>query len=409
MKFVLLFCLNVVFLTSFAQKKSTTSFNYRAEIKRTDGLSVIFNVTEIVVGNKISWIIKNANERLKVDQIQIKGDSLIAELPFFESSFHLKKTKDGYDGQWLRGTTTGIGAMPLTLKKSDKRIILPVAKAQRNVSGRWKANFIDLNGTVSLCVAELSQVGQTLTGTILTSSGDYRYLEGSVAGDTLALSTFDGCHAFLFTAHIAADGKLDNGIFTSGPTFKQPWNAIKDAHAKFNEDEAIMRPKLALSNLSFRFPDLDSNMVGIKDDRYKGKVVIIQIMGSWCPNCMDETAFLSHFYDQYKNKGVEVIGLAYEYSTDFARSRKSLLKFHDRFKVNYPFLITGVTTSDTLRTEKTLPELTHIKAFPSMIILGKDGNIRKTHAGFTGPASGMHYDAFRKEFTDLIEKLMKED
>jgi thiol-disulfide isomerase/thioredoxin len=394
---------------SFAQTKSHTPINYRAEIKRADGMSVIFNVTEYIDGNKISWTIKNANERLKIDQIELKEDSLLVEMPFFESSFRLKKTIQGYEGQWLKATTKGVSAMPISLTKGNKRIILPAAKSVKNISGKWKAHFMESNGTISVCVAEFSQKGQNITGTILTPLGDYRYLEGSISGDSLALSTFDGSHAFLFTAHVAADGKLDNGVFTSGPTFKQAWNAIKDSNAKFNEDEAIMRPKSALSKLSFRFPDLDSNMVGIKDDTYKGKVVIIQIMGSWCPNCMDETAFLSRFYDSYKNKGLEVIGLAYEYSTDFARSRNSLMKFHDRLKVGYPFLITGVTTADTLRTEKTLPEMTPIIAFPSMIILGKDGTIRKTHAGYTGPATGIHYDSFRKEFTELIDKLLKEN
>jgi len=110
---------------------------------------------------------------------------------------------------------------------------------------------------------------------------------------------------------------------------------------------------------------------------------------------MDETAFLSEYYRQHRDKGVEVIGLAYEYGTDFQRSRRSLAKFRDRYRVAYPILITGVTSGDTLRTEKTLPGFTPIRAFPTTIFLGRDGRVRHTEAGYAGPATGEHHEAYR--------------
>jgi hypothetical protein len=122
---------------------------------------------------------------------------------------------------------------------------------------------------------------------------------------------------------------------------------------------------------------------------------------------MDETAFLSEFYRNNKQRGVEVIGLAYEYSTDFERSRSSLRKFKDRFQVQYPLLITGVTVSDTLRTEKTLPQLTPIKAFPTTIFIGKDGKVAKIKAGFKGPGAGAYHEELKKEFTATIDQLLK--
>jgi peroxiredoxin len=132
-------------------------------------------------------------------------------------------------------------------------------------------------------------------------------------------------------------------------------------------------------------------------------------MGSWCPNCMDETAFLSDYYNRNKQRGVEVIALAYEYTTDWQRSLNSLKKFQQRFNVQYPILNTEVTVGDSLKTEKTLPQVTAIQSFPSSIILDKKGKIRKLDTEFTGPATGIHYTEYKKEFEQTINGLLKEN
>jgi peroxiredoxin len=181
----------------------------------------------------------------------------------------------------------------------------------------------------------------------------------------------------------------------------------KDPNASL-PDVAAMYVKDGEEKLNFRFMDLNKKFVSINDPKFKNKVVIIQIMGSWCPNCMDETAFLSDFYNKNKQRGVEVIGLAYEYSTDFERSRKSIQKFKDRFNVKYTLLNTGVTVSDTLRTEKTLPQLTTIKSFPSTIFIDKKGRVAKIHTGFEGPGTGVHYEELKKEFAATVDRLLRE-
>jgi thiol-disulfide isomerase/thioredoxin len=277
------------------------------------------------------------------------------------------------------------------------------------VSGRWSVVFTKDNGKEYNAVAEFEQVGDSLKGTFLTATGDYRYLEGIVKGDSLAISTFDGTHAFFFSGKILHDGKIDRGVFASGPINKESWVAVKDSLGSIDETNALMQLKGVENRLHFRFPDLDSNMIGIADDRFKNKVVIVQIMGSWCPNCMDETSFLSGFYKDNSAKGLEIIGLAYEYINEFSIARKNLMRFKNKFDVQYPMLITGVTSADSLRTEKTLPEMSQIKAFPSMILIGKDGTVRKTHAGYAGPATGIHHENFKQKFTEDINALLAEE
>ncbi len=89
------------------------------------------------------------------------------------------------------------------------------------------------------------------------------------------------------------------------------------------------------TQLDFTYNDLDGNPVSIKDEKYKKKVVIVQLMGSWCANCLDETRFLSGYYKQNKARGVEIIALAYEYTADKERSIKSVERFKKMFYVQY--------------------------------------------------------------------------
>jgi thiol-disulfide isomerase/thioredoxin len=146
----------------------------------------------------------------------------------------------------------------------------------------------------------------------------------------------------------------------------------------------------------------------INDARFKNKIVVIQLMGSWCPNCMDESRFLKQFYKEYKSKGVEIIALAYEYSTDFNRSKASVQKFINRFQIQYPVLIAPATVSDVQKTEKTLPQLTTINFFPTTIFIDKTGTVRKIHSGFYGPGTGEYYEQFKSEFYRTIQSLLAE-
>jgi thiol-disulfide isomerase/thioredoxin len=403
----------IIFLSSLlffsCKQNEQRSKIFRAVIVREDSLPVVFNILQELKGDSIQWVIINAGEKLTVDDIEQKGDSLLVNLPFFEAKLNLQKTGNGYQGIWYKRTSIGDQSVPIKIEESSERLVLSGAKAKYNVSGRWSVVFTKADGKEYNAIAEFDQLGDSLRGTFLTATGDYRYLEGVVKNDSLVMSTFDGTHAYFFSAKIMHDGKIGRGVFASGPSYKEIWVAVKDSLGSIDESKAQMQLKGVENKLHFRFPDLDSNLVGIADERFKNKVVVVQILGSWCPNCMDETAFLSEYYSKNASRGVEIIGLAYEYINDFAIARKNLMRFKNKFNVQYPMLITGVTSADSLRTEKTLPEMTQIKAFPSMILIGKDGAVRKTHAGYAGPATGIHHQAFKKKFQEDIDALLAEE
>ena len=342
---------------------------WSAKLHRADGNNIAFNFEWKTENGKPVWYIYNATEKIKVDNITEQGDSLFIQMPVFESQFRILYHNKKITGVWIKGGSVKTQVISFSAEPGNKRFTA-TAVAAKNISGRWAVLFAN-SKTNELSVGEFKQAGNKVTGTFLNPSGDYRYLEGIVSKDSLFLSGFDGGHAFLFTATIDDNKKISGGTFFSGALYKEGWSAIRDAKAKVPQESVAMYLKPGEESLHFTFKDLEGKRISIQDERFKNKVVVIQLMGSWCPNCMDETAFLSDYYNKNKQRGVEIIALAYEYSTNWERSVKSLRKFQDRYNVAYTVLNTEVAVNDSLRTEKTLPELTAIKFFPSSVILDK--------------------------------------
>ena len=146
-------------------------------------------------------------------------------------------------------------------------------------------------------------------------------------------------------------------------------------------------------------------MVSLDDEKYRNKVLIIPITGTWCPNCIDEAAFLSPWYKKNKDRGVEIITIHYERQTDTAFSRKVMRRFRNRFNIEYDQLFGGMSSSDTVRTSLTLPEF---RAFPTTLFIDKKHRISKIHSGYSGPATGKFYDEFIRDFNEEVDKLLLE-
>lgn len=409
-KLWLLLCLPAFLFGTQPEKWDLEPGVWQANLHRKDGANIVFNFEVKDSANRKLVYVLNATERLLVDDVNVQGDSIFIRMPFFDSEFRAAFTKEGrIQGNWIRHLADRDVSIPFTAAHNVKHRFVQHEPAKGNVNGRWATWFTTPGkNDSSYAVGEFKQQGNIVHGTFLTATGDYRFLEGIVDGDTLKLSTFDGSHAYYFTAQLNGS-RLENGIFYAGiGDGKEYWTAVKDDKAALFDEKALASVKPGSGKLDFTFPDINGKKVSINDKRFQNKVVVITIMGSWCPNCMDETGFLADWYKQNKERGVEVIGLAYERTTDFAKSQKSLQGFLKRFDVNYPVLITGVTTSDPERTEKTLPQITKIKGFPTTIFVDKKGNVREVHTGFSGPGTGEHYEHFQKEFNSLVDQLLAE-
>lgn len=401
-----LFAAFFIYTTVHAQVSLKTG-KWHAGLHRQDGKEVPFELEIQQENGKYFGYILNDTERMKTEAIVAEKDSLIIRMPVFESYFRVKAIgKDSLNGVWIEGGAVQDKVIPFVAYAGGGRFKGQQTSKATALQGKWRMEFTRTNQTKRAAIGEFVKKGNRVAGSVLTPSGDYRYLDGLVKGDSVFLSTFDGSHAILFAARIEGDQMTGN--YYSGAGNNEKWTAVKDAGVTLAPAITSVKPG-SDGKLDFTFKDLDGNPVSLQSDRYKGKVVILQLMGSWCPNCMDETAFLSPYYQRLKARGVEIIALAYELSTDEARSKKSIEKFRTQFKVQYPMLNTGVKVSDPERTSKTLPQLTDIKVFPTTIMVDKKGVVRDISTTFYGPGTGEYHVKYKAHFEEMIAKLLKEE
>lgn len=348
---------------------------------------------------------------MKVDSILFNGDSVFIQMPFFDSYFKAKINQDGsLQGTWTKNYGNRLAVMPFYARPGDSARLTAYAKPYRNVSGSWAAYFPGEMKDTSKAIGLFDQNGDQLTGTFMTPSGDYRYLQGVVSGDTMKLTGFDGCHALLFTAIIDSTDHLSRGKLYSINSPVAPWYAEKKVFDSLPSAYAVSNIKPGTVKLRFRLKDMLTNKeVSIADSAFLGKVVVIQILGSWCPNCLDETKFFTQYYKENHQRGVDFIGVDFERTADFGKSKEAMQSFFDHFDISYPVLFSGVAASDPDLTQKVFPDLpVKINAFPTTIFVDKQGYVRKIHSGINGPATGKYYDQFKEEFKDIVNGLLAE-
>lgn len=273
---------------------------------------------------------------------------------------------------------------------------------------RWRVAFAD-SGPAEL-VLHTSTQGDAPDGpveiaraTVLTPTGDYRYLDGVIDtrarnARTLRLSVFDGAHAFLLTGRFNAADDTIEGHFYAGATFHETFTATR---LKPGDATALPDP---LSEATLKPGVTKLHLTALDEPQYRGKAVIIQIFGSWCPNCHDEAPVLADLYHRYHNDGLEILGLAYEHTGDDARSRRQVDRFRERYGITWEIIVAG--TSDKSEAAATLPDLTAVKAFPTTIFVQRDGTVRAIHTGFAGPATGEAFEDLKHEFDGLVRECL---
>ena len=383
---------------------------WRATLKTSSAAEIPFNFELVDSSGTKYMIIINGEERLRVDEVSFSSDSVFIKMPLFDSEIRAKNQGNTLSGQWILHLADKDAIMKFDAKSGDNWRFLKANKnSNANISGRWSTTFTSMDSANStIAVGEFREENGRLSGTFLTSTGDYRFLEGTLSDNKLYLSSFDGGNAYLFTANLLNDSTIVDGKLYSGFSGIKNWIARKDVNAILPDAYSLTALKKGYNKIDFTFPALDGNEVSLSDETYKNKVVLVQFLGSWCPNCMDETAYLVPFYNRYNKKGVEIIGLAYERTKDFERSRKNVVRLRDRFNVPYKMLITGFTNKNA-EVASSLPMLNNFEAFPTLIIIDKKGVVRKIHTGFNGPGTGKYYTEFVREFEKTIDDLLAEN
>jgi thiol-disulfide isomerase/thioredoxin len=285
-----------------------------------------------------------------------------------------------------------------------------------NLKGEWVYKLTNKDGKTSetgiaqLTVANTSRA----TGTLIPVSGDTGLLAGSapispVLGPSFFLSRFDGIHVLILTGSLQKDGSL-KGTFESGKTGRYTFTATrKEATKKEDQPEdpfELTKVKDPKEVFQFSAPDpRTGKSVSASDPEFKNKVIIVDIMGTWCPNCHDEEPLLVDLYNRYHKDGLEIVSLSYEYTDDAARNARQIEIFRKKYNVPYPILIAGTTEDGQIA--KTLPQLVGFGAYPTTIFVGREGRVSKIHAGYTGPATGERFPQVQKEMDQIVRDLLK--
>jgi thiol-disulfide isomerase/thioredoxin len=362
---------------------------------------------EVVKGKKPKIIIKNAQENIIVDEVSIKGDSVNFKMPVFDTEFRTKLVGRNLQGVWINHYRKEKNVIPFRAEfNNPNRFVFVPGKPNPYFEGKWETTFSPGKADSSKAIGIFNHQEQTdyIYGTFLTETGDYRFLEGMKVVNKLYLSCFDGSHAFLFIATYA--NEKFTGTFYSGAHWKEEWTAVKNENFKLRDAEEITTVKDPNARLDFSFPNLDGQKVSLSDKKFENKPVIIQIMGSWCPNCMDESNYLGGVYKLYQKQGLEIIALAYEKTDDLELAKKNVVRLKKKFDLTYEILLTQLTGKD--KASETFPVLNKITAFPTTVFLNKEHKIVKIHTGFSGPATGNEYLAFKQRTENLINQLVKE-
>ena len=402
-KIFLLFLITCYFSTiSNAKNKTLKEGHWHTELYLTESDTLPFTFYYYKSYNKL--VIINASEKIELNNITINKKTISVKFPIFNSEFIGQiKSKNLIEGYWHNYAKGSEYKIPFS---SQFGLFNRFKTDQNNAdkfTGKWEVtfNYADQKNREK-AIGLFNEKNNSIHGTFLTETGDHRFLGGTSFGNQLKLSCFDGTHAFLFKSELKNDTLW--GTFNSGSHYKTNWFAVKNDSFELRDPEKLTYV-INDNPLAFSFTDLNNNSYDYPNESTKNKVVLIQILGTWCPNCMDETNFLTSIYDKYKTQ-LEIIGVGFEIGKTNTDKIARLKNYKKHMHVDYPLLLGG-NACKPCAVEK-FPMLNDIMSFPTLLIIDKKGNIRKIHTGFSGPGTGKYYTDFVTHTTTFIEELIRE-
>jgi peroxiredoxin len=321
----------------------------------------------------LHWNITNADLDATFDESEFKG------------TFVTRRS----NSKLLNKTVTAKRAVPV------KDNVKPAS-----IAGAWTLKAED-NDPKNVWTIAIQQSGADISGAIQRLDGDSGTLTGTIRGNALVMSHFSGIRPGVLRGELGTDGMLH---VTYNDQLKMT-GLRSDTAEKQGVRPVDPRSYTKVKNpdqpFPFAFPDLTGKIVSNTDERFKGKVVLVNLTGSWCPNCNDDAPFLDGLYKKYRAAGLEVVGLSFE-SGDLDYDRERVQEFINRNKVTYPILIAGTTDN----VAEKLPFVENFAAFPTTFFLGRDGKVKSIHDGFSGVGTGAANVKLKREIEEQVTELL---
>ena len=398
----------ILFHANFLFAQNATTLPFIAEIQLNDRLQiqVIVALTEKNPNSPIT--IYNGKE---VYQLSVKkriGDTIVYQFPAQDAEWRVAFEKDFSEarGWWLNYNKKVPVRYPVHLYPGLRT--LPNSTAASipfDLTGRWKVVFQPGTANEEVLVGVFQQErGNFVYGSFLSETGDYRFLHGYVSGNQLHLQTYTGYWAFVVEATLKGDNEME-GVFYSGGKSSTAFKAMKDETVQLRDEAELTYlikrdERVVLNNLS----KLNGRKTNL-DLAKNGQVTLIQIMGTWCPNCIDEANLLKELHAAYGKQGLEIIALGFEVGTDTKKQRSRLKRFVKDLQVNYPVYLAGTSSKEAAAAY--FPMLNGIMSFPTSILVDEQGKIIAIHTGFSGPATGAAYTELVNKYKQEIENALE--
>ena len=398
----LLFVAGLLALGALSARLEAQSISglWDASVVVNGGIEIPFRFEIAGSGKSIRGSFFNGDEKVTSTTGSFENGALI--LSFDEYGTKVEATfKDGrLDGQYSRGTR---GApYPFQAKRFAPA---PVGDAPiPAIAGLWNVQVGKSSKGEAAWQLIVRQAGAEVSAVILRIDGDTGTLTGRYRDGKFALSHFSGARPLRLELTPAADGTLAVVQNTDKPlTALRAEQATAKGLPQPSDPTRFTSVKDPTEPFRFSFPDLEGKIVSNTDPRFAGKVVIVAIGGSWCPNCHDETPFLVELYKKYKKQGLEIVELSFEEEAQI-KNPVRVKAFNKRYGVDYTVLIPG----EPKELNDKVPQGVNLNSFPTTFFLGRDGRVRSAHAGFAGKASGKFHTELKEEVTALVERLLAE-
>lgn len=405
MKNLTLIALSFIFFISCqndekAIVKTFQEGRYLAHLQQNDSVAIPFVFT--LENNVVT--IYNGGEEIICNDLVIHHDSIWINIPVFNSAISLKASPQGVKG-FFTILDKADYLIPITAEKSELSRFSDSPENYDKLEGKYKTHFMRPQDDGWIAMGDFSQSGNKITGTFKTNSGDYRFLEGQIIENQFEIYGFDGITAYSFIGRTLKDSIF--GTFFSGQTGVYPFAGVKDSTFTLADPTTLTQLLPDENEVHFSFPLVGSPGEEIKTNTntQKGQVTIIQISGSWCHNCMDETRFLVDQYNRYHESGLDIIGVCFERHSEFEKSAPRIQKMIDDLSIPYPMAFAGKTGAEN--TSAALPMFSQIVSYPTSIYIDKKGVVRKIHTGFTGPGT-KEYEDFIAKSEKFIQELLSE-
>lgn len=389
---------------TFAQH--VNSLPFIAEIQLNDRLQIQVTAALAEKNPKAPITIYNGKE---VYQLSVKkriGDTIVYQFPAQDAEWRVAFEKDFSEarGWWVNYNKKIPVRYPIHLHNGILKQPEP-ALNQLNLAGKWRVVFNPGTQNEEVLVGVFEQkIGNLVTGSFLSETGDYRYLNGYVSGSTLHLQTYTGYWAFVVEADLNGSNEM-SGVFYSGGKSSTPFKAIKDETVQLRDESSltylVKRDEPVLLNDLIKMNGRKTTI----DFAAEHQLTLIQIMGTWCPNCLDETKLLQELQAEYGSKGLHVVALAFEVGNDPKKQRARLKNWMKSMHVSYPVYLAGTSSKDAASAR--FPMLNGIISFPTALLVDQQGKIIAIHTGFSGPATGEAYTDLVKIFKQEIENALE--